>query len=257
MTMDTFSADDSQLPGIISTPGVEEVTDRQRIVSLIEGLRLQRGLVCVQFGHSPVRFNSALLKIDAENQVAYLDELTPPSGHHRLRVGNQLRLSGIVHGVPLSGTVTVKDIGDHRGTAFYRVSLPELIEYRQKRSYYRVHIPRALNLSLTLCKANEEDTPHARTGRITDLSLGGVGVCLPETTLFTTYDAVTILELILPEDHPTLTCDGQIRWNKVRRKEKQVNLGIRFADLAPEQAETLKRVLIELQREELRKRLKG
>lgn len=118
-TMDTLPADDSQLPGIISTPGIEEVTDAQRIVSLMEGLRLQRGLVCIQFGHSPVRFNSALLKIDAENQAAYLDELTPPSGHQRLRIGNQLRLSGIVHGVPLSGTVTVKDIGDHRGTRLF------------------------------------------------------------------------------------------------------------------------------------------
>lgn len=237
---------------ILSRPGVEHITQRERLVSLLENLRLERSLLSVQIDQRPVRYNSAVLKVDAVNGALLLDELTPADGHQRIQVGSKLRVIGSCRGVPVTFRTHVEAKRELKNVGFYQVALPDAVDYRQRRAYFRAHAPRVLQLQVVL---QSETGDFIGQGRILNLSLGGFGALFAENIAIQALDRVLIEPLQLPED-TELTGTAQIRWLQLLRAEKQVRIGVRLDRLVPEQERLLRHTLIALQREEIRRQVR-
>ena len=86
------------------------------------------------------------------------------------------------------------------------MKLPEIIEYRQRRLNYRVHIPVTLQLSVTI----ENRKGNKIKGSLRDLSYGGVGIIIlaNKTLIQTGEEHECIIEL---PDGEKICCTAELR----------------------------------------------
>lgn len=229
--------------------GTERVTDRQRLIGLLEGMRAGRVLLSARVDDREATFNTALLKLDPEIGAIYLDELSPKKGHDAIHTGSTLRLVGVFNGVPTHFTTLVLGIGVQKGIAFYRATLPERLDYQQRRVSYRAYVGRGLNLSVRLVA---DDGPQL-SGRLLDISQGGFAVHLPRGSPVQVLDMFRIEALELPGQEP-ISCTAQIRYTLQEPVEHVLRAGARFADMHPRDRRALVRAILAIEREQIRRR---
>ena len=232
--------------------GTERVTDRQRLVGLLEGMRASRVLLSARVDEREATYNTALLKLDPGIGAIYLDELSPKKGHEAIRTGSTLRLVGVFNGVPTHFTTLVLGIGIKKGIAFYRAAFPEGLDYQQRRVSYRAYVGRALNLLVNLVAEDGREM----TGRLLDISQGGLGVHLPRGSSVRVLDMFRIEALELPGQDP-ISCTAQIRYTLQEPVEHVLRAGARFVDMHPRDRRALVRAILAIEREQIRRSAAG
>lgn len=230
-------------------PGLELITDPARVQHMLQGLLEGRCLLSARLDEGETWYNTTLLDVDPAAGVVLLDELSPRRGHQQVRVGLELRVLGVLNGVPTRFTARVLDVAVQDGIAFYRVALPSRIEYQQRRAFFRAYVPRSLELKVRLLTSDQIPL----TARLVDLSLGGLGMFLPQNSPLFPLDVVTIERLDLPEGQ-SVSCTAEIRYTQPEYGQKLIRAGGRFIGLEGQDARTLLRAILSLEREQIRKR---
>lgn len=226
----------------------EEVTDRRRIVGLLQGLRTSRSLLSARITGVSDWCNTAVIKADGDTGYVYLDELTPPEAHRLVRPGTQMRIVGVLNGVPLHFSVQIDDKGVYNDIAYYRAPLPDVVDYQQRRALFRAAVPRQFNLKVDAM--TQDNLPVS--GRLVDVSLGGFGAVIPTFPELKPLDSMTITRLELP-DQQVITGNAQVRYVNDDASENFIRIGALFIDLQPQCQRTLHRSILALEREHLRK----
>ncbi len=234
---------------------IEQVTEPARLLGLLKNLQSKRTLLSVRIDDQSQYYTTALLKVDPQRELMYIDELVPRSGHERLQIGSKLHIVGLLDGVPTGFTTRVVSTDQQKGIAFYRVELPEKIDYQQKREFFRVYI--GLGLTLRVRLTRDEDSAIL-SGRLLDISLGGFGALLPYNDKLKELDFVTVNALDLP-DKQVISCKAQIRHIKPSpmRTDHSLHIGAHFNPLASRAEQTLFQAILTLQRAQIRKQSKA
>ena len=149
---------------------VEKITAPARIKTVLKRLLQARSLLTVSLSQVSDSYNSILLSLGPDDGSMMLDELTPAAGHtHLLRV-RTLHIQAQLRGVEISFSSDLIEAGAKDGMALYRVSLPSVLNYAQRRANYRAHVGMATVVPVTF-------TTQAGLkigGHLCDISAGGL-----------------------------------------------------------------------------------
>ena len=228
----------------------ERLTDPARIRSVLNGLRDNRALLSARADHGGDYFNTTLLKVDPDGGCLYLDELSPRDGHEALATGDTLHVYGVFKGVPAHFACMVDHIDEQNDIAFYRAPLPAVMDYQQRRAHFRAYV--GMGVDATLDLRLQEGTPVE--GRLQDISLGGFGALLPPDSAVKPLDSITVETLQIP-GREAITCTAQIR--NTYSSQGRIRIGARFTNLASRAERELLRMILELEREQIRRQTRA
>ena len=227
--------------------GSEKVTNRFRVIDILNRLKDARSLVSVTIADSAEPYNSAILQVATDPDYLVLDELTPQQGHDRLLEKRTLRAFARLDGVEIRFAAELAEAGSDNGIAFYRLPLPRELDYAQKRSAFRAQVGMGLDVPIQL----SDDRGNRVEGRLSDLSVGGLGGVLPPDVR---VDKGTVLTCLMElPGVGRFTCPMEVRFAKVKPDPERLRIGGRFVDLTMGQERALQRSVNFLQRELLRK----
>jgi c-di-GMP-binding flagellar brake protein YcgR len=228
------------------------VVDGQHRLYLLRQLVDNHALVTVRLDGNADAYNSAVLAVDREAGQVDLDELTPARGHQQVQLGTVLDVRARVGGVPLRFRGAVATVGHTDGIAFYRLPFPEEVDYRQQRAHFRAHVGRSQIIGVNLESATGTSIP----GELHDVSTGGMAVRLSsgDRVILEGDGRFMTCYLEFP-DGERMECRFEARHLKHLRSSGQV-LGGQFVDLTPHDRTLLRRLVSEVQRDMLRKRIR-
>ena len=226
------------------------IRDPQIITSLLRRIVEQRALLRVTVPGGRASYNSAILRMDPEQDLLILDELNPRRGHERLLKVGRLQASAQVQGIETRFSGGLEEVGDASGIAFYRLRFPKEVLYLQRRASFRVRIAMATPLAAVL-----ERDGDALRGRVIDLSEGGIGVEFSQHVIVHPGEIVAC-RMRLP-DGQQMGCKLEIRHVMAFQEQSKVRIGGRFVELDPQRRRMLARLTANLQRALIRKQPSG
>lgn len=152
------------------TAQAEEIADPARIVSLLRRMQQARTLLIVSFPQVSECFNSSLLSIQPQHGSMVLDELTPPTGHaHLLRLRTP-HIQARLRGVDINFSTELLEAGVKAGIAYYRIALPSMLAYAQRRANFRARLGAGRRVPVTL----ETEQGQILKGYLCDISASGL-----------------------------------------------------------------------------------
>ena len=231
-----------------SLPDSEQITDPVRVGRLLERIAKQHTLLTVEIpGHQEL-YTSSIVGVDGT--CVLLDELLPPTGHQLLLAERTLQVTGKVDGIEVRFVSTLERVEKADNMLTCHMNLPARIEYRQRRSAYRAHIP--LTQSLRVIINNIDGT--AIEGELHDLSHGGAGMLFPKGPPVVVRDLFYECAIELPTG-AWLYCEVELCYSKSIQSRNQQLIGARLKKLSPAQARLVGQCISELERELARKRM--
>lgn len=228
----------------------DTIRDPQVITGLLRRILEQRALLRVTLPGVRGSFNSAILRLDPEQDLLLLDELNPQRGHDRLLEVRSLTAGAQVQGVETRFSGAIEEVGSKNGIAFYRLAFPKEVLYLQRRTSFRVKVGMATPIAAVFDRADGRQM----RGRITDLSEGGLGV---EFTQHVTLQPGEIMpcQMRLP-DGQQLGFRLEIR-HAADGDASNIRAGGKFVELHPQRRKVLARLVANLQRDLIRKLTRG
>ncbi|MBI5461098.1 MAG: flagellar brake protein [Gammaproteobacteria bacterium] len=230
----------------------ERITHPPQIAGLLRRVRDQRVLLSVQVpGHEGL-FNSMLLDVNPERDFILLDELGPRSGHEFACQARQLRVRCQCQGVELSFTCAIEIGQSQRGISFYRAPLPEAINYLQRRINFRVRV----GLNLTVPVHLPLEGASILNGELSDLSLGGLGANISTNIKLSHGQIIDTCSIHLPKGE-SIQAELEIRFARHDAQRQVQHIGAAFRHLQPQQEQTLRKFVAQLEREMLRRKARS
>jgi c-di-GMP-binding flagellar brake protein YcgR len=218
----------------------QRITHPGQIAAILRRFLEELTLLSVRFPGEVEIFNSAVLRVDPEENCLYLDELNPRPGHDRVEPGIELQVEGRLQGVETHFIVSVTDIRVENGIYLYRTVLPTYIIHRQRREDHRVPVRLTLQGGISL--TSQENPIRAR---LSDLSAGGFGGVVTDGSALEEgmeYDCAIQLG-----ENEIIDCKVEIRFTGIDRKGHQ-RFGAMFVDLSQQKRRRIERLVMELER---------
>lgn len=231
----------------------EKVTHVPQIIGLLRRIRDQRVLLSVRIpGHDAV-FNSLLLEVDPERNFILLDELNPRAGHELAGQVRELRVHCQCQGVELGFHCKIEVGQGQSGISYYRATLPEYINYLQRRGNYRVRVGMSMSVPVHLPL---EAAPTQLEGQLFDLSMSGLGANLGLQTKLTRGQIIESCSIHLPKEE-SLQVELEIRFVRIDEQHHSQRIGASFRNLEAQQSNRLRRFVTQLEREMLRRKARS
>jgi c-di-GMP-binding flagellar brake protein YcgR len=242
-------AEPSPLPSHY-TGKTEKITDPVRIAALLERLRKSRSLLAIEPDASGETFHSALLEIHPKRGYFVLDELYPKSGHDRLLATRRFKARARLDGVELSFIAFVESVGRSEGAGFYRVVLPGVLNYYQRRRHYRAKVGFSRHIPVTITLPDETKIE----GRLRDISVGGIGATFPASFPESLAGTERVLDcrLVLPSN-TEIRCRLAVCFVNHSVQDNSRVVGARFVELGAAQQKIVAEFVAALDRELVKK----
>lgn len=227
----------------------EKITDPAQIARLLKRLMESRALLAATIPGVNAIYNSVILGVLPEEGYLLLDELNPEDGHKHVINAAKFHCFTRHRGVEIHFASHVLEVGQEAQGAFYRVAFPETVDYKQRRQSYRVRIWLSQNVSVTI----ENDEAQRLTGRVYDISAGGLGAYVDRNTRFSVGQVLPSCTIQLP-DNKQISSAIEIRYAKLDEQTGELRIGARFLNLSRTERNTIGKFIAALEREMLRKR---
>ena len=227
---------------------IETATTEQSIFRILERLRETRALLTVSLPGHDSHFTSAILEVNCDRHRLFLDELMPSEGQGLMSVTTRLNVCGRLHGLLTRFSSSVAHIEQRAGIAYNGLLFPDLIEYEQKRSAYRVHIGLAHLVPVKL----DGFRGGPVTGQLRNLSVTGLGAVFPANAQISAGTVVPSCQLQLATGKP-FTCALDIRFARPDRANRELYIGGHFINVSPVQERAIQRAVCTFERKLLRK----
>ncbi|MDR9467729.1 flagellar regulator YcgR PilZN domain-containing protein [Marinospirillum sp.] len=228
------------------------VTDPSEIASLLSMLHRQHASITINFRGQSQHYASMILDVDRKQQVFYLDEFNPPSGHKRALAGEIFSVRATTSGLSIffNHCQLISVIEEEDG-AIYKVALPKVVRHDQKREAYRARVLASMRAPISLLSYEREEPI---SGRLIDLSNGGCNlVCeQPVEPPFRNLEIFEELTLDVEDFERTVTVAAEARRISYDEKKKVTHCGLRFINVDGATQAEIDRLVMFLQREALR-----
>ena len=236
------------------SPEIERISFAPQIASLLRRLQESRSLLSVTVSGSDELYNSAVVEVDSGLDYVLLDELTPSDGHERLLRSRSLHAHARLRGIDISFAGTLQEAGVRDGIAFYRLPLPSLVNYRQRRANFRAHVGMGIPVPVALGGRHAAELD----GTLCDISTGGIGAMLRSGRTTDLHEGVVLdhCSISLPIGRE-ISCALEIRYVSHDERRHALRIGGRYVDLDRSQEKIVEHFVAALERELLRKKPKG
>lgn len=227
----------------------ETMESIEAIISTLEMLRIGRSPISVSPLQTKELFTSYILKI-SDNQIL-IDQLIPEHGNSLLQPGKpvdiQITHKGITY---LFRSEHLLQSTDHQRFPYHEITLPAYVQYREKRSSLRIHLKLAESPAVKILAAD---------GKIYQALLEDISTTGASIRLKGNHSSVKINDTIdckiLLDDLGPLNGKAIIRQLKCLAKTNEAIAGIEFSELPIPTIRKLHKVLMKLQRRNIRTNL--
>ena len=83
-------------------------------------------------------YGSTIIEINEDENYLVIDELYPEEGHAKIEVGTKLSFNTQYAGAFVNFVGTINAISENEKAAYYKIGMPEEVEYLQRRNTYRI-----------------------------------------------------------------------------------------------------------------------
>ncbi len=152
---------------------MERFTNSVRIKELLKRLFERHAILTISINDDQAqKFTSAVIKVSADKDAFYLDELKPDHGHQRLENCPKISIKTQLEGINIAFDANIDSVGKHNGIPYYRLGIPKHVDYHQRRASVRIAMSAAHPLPAVL----ESTAGEVLEGTVADLSLGGMRI---------------------------------------------------------------------------------
>jgi len=181
-----------------TSDNTEIISDRQLIIQILHKIvREQRQMEASIAGYHE-KFNTAILGINPKTNLLAVDAIRSKAVHEFLLKNKKLHLSGNRDGSELECDLTLISVTRHDDTTYYKMEIPKVVIYTQRRLDYRVPLTNQSQFSGHL----ELEQNKLITGYAADLSLHGLGVIFKIPKSIGIGNKIIACTLQLPNDDP-------------------------------------------------------
>ena len=227
----------------------EKITDPVRMAGVFRNLATNRALLSVTPADSNQAFNTALVQMDPQRGLLWIDEIGPPRAHERILEKRRFRVEASLNGVNVRFNVELRSAGRPEDDACYVVPFPLTLDYYQRRAHYRAKVRQARSVPVLFRMARAQPI----SGRLRDISIGGLKATFsdPLVTLVGPGTRVQDCEIALPSD-AHIESELEIRFISRRSQQGSQIVGARFLNLDRRLEQSIARFVAELDRENLK-----
>lgn len=223
------------------------ITASHEIRSLLGRLIKERVPITVMLPGREGFFSSVLLELDRDSNTLVADELLPARGHASMLPGIELRVLCRLDGIELRFRSKVLAVSAAQPGATYRLSVPEGLDYLQRRQVFRVPVSPALAIPVELGSNGTR-----LKGTLVDISHTGLRVALRGQRELPPAELLSC-QVGLPPG--SISAEVEPRHSEPdRRGLGMVYVGLRFIELSREQLRLISRFTANMQRDQLRAR---
>lgn len=137
---------------------------------LLKKIYAKHSLLSVTIESSDEFYGSTIIEINNDENYLVIDELYPEDGHVKIKTGTQLSFNTQYSGAFVNFKGTIEAIGKNDKAAYYKINIPEELEYHQRRNTYR--IATSVNEVIPVNLVNEDEV--LIKAELRDLSHGGL-----------------------------------------------------------------------------------
>ena len=213
------------------------------IAQILTRILDQHGLVTVHVDGTAGSYASLLLAVDLSAGTLMFDELHPREGDRNVGTGVRLLVSARLDGSRIEFACTVRGSVSFRGAPAWRSTLPQHIDYFERRGSYRLSVPTAMPLQPVTFDSAEGPLK----ARLVDISRRGMATLLNPLVDASVGLAVPCTLRLLDN---TVKIDGQIRSSVLHQNHLRV--GVMFPNMTPSQRSNLEASIARLERNLLR-----
>jgi c-di-GMP-binding flagellar brake protein YcgR len=231
----------------------EKITHPGQIAGLVSRMHEERAHLNVTIPGTRGIYNTAVVRVNPASGHFFMDELHPSDGHDHFLHAKKLLAFTRLKGVELSFACHLGNVTVENGLSLYEIPLPDLINYRQRRAAYRVHVGAGLAVPVVL---RDRDMQRLE-GLLCDISAGGIGAKIKGKHAAAAEEGMIIpeCEIQLPSGD-TIACALEVRFISPPDAQGNVRIGGKFRALDKSQEKIVERFVVALERELLRKRPK-
>ncbi len=225
---------------------MEKLSDKTHIRAFFQRLLAKRALLTVFINGRKEPYTSAVIEVD-DNDNFILDELTPEAGNMFLKENPVIQLKAQLDGVSIKCHAKINEFGMDNNIAFYKLAIPDEIDYRQRRQAVRIRLSGTRPLPVTLNSKKGESFK----GDIDDISIGGIRVRFKQSLSANLENGQHLnCSFLLPPDNELIfSCDLVIRVIKHDKDQFGPSfLGGEFMDMSISLDRMLRRSIMSLQR---------
>lgn len=221
------------------------ITSRTQITRLLSHLQDLQCPVTIEIKDLP-RQRRQILAINPDASYLMLD-LKIPKGRPFPASGQPVRLTAEFHGEEAVWATRVLESADMAGKALLRIHLPQSIDYRRRRAFYRVLLDTETRIPVTLIGEENGNV----CGSLEDISPGGLATRIPGEGDGSQIRAELCL-VQLPGDE---VFHSELEITNTRNVgNDSVRVGARFHRTNDAQLRKLERFIRQIEREQLQKR---
>jgi len=147
-----------------------KLTSADDIQHLFKKISQKHALLSVQFDSFDEYYGSTIIEINNKENYLVIDELYPKQGHEKIKSGSHLNFNTQYQGAFVNFSATIEAIGENEKAAYYKIGIPEEVEYHQRRNTYRI----ATSISEPIAVTLVDEGDIMIKGELRDISHGGL-----------------------------------------------------------------------------------
>jgi len=225
---------------------LETIESEETIASTLEALIDSRCMLSVSPSGTKDFFTSFILKIDGNS--LYIDQVMPLSGNELFKPGENINVR-ISH-KSISYRFLSEHIGysiDKAGFHCHQITLPSRIDYLEKRSGYRIQLKLAESQPIRIaippqgfCEATLENISQS-------------GACIRIRGNHVPFETCNVIDcnIQIAQSSP-LNCKAVIKHYQYSTKKNETKAGVEFCQLSFPAEKQLHKLLMKLQRHNIR-----
>lgn len=224
-----------------------EVRTAIEILSLLKNIQQRHDPLSITFTDRAQRFQSYIVKIDADSQHLWIDEMMPRDGDRYMAIGEPFRLETWVEGVHIRWHCPGAEAVMLDETPAYRAALPQELSYHQKRGAFRAAIRRSQDIGIGIAHAK---SAVSLTGSVMDISATGCKARVPGdcSHMLAPGDEFAASYLQLPDNRRSMV-NLEVRHVSYAAAIDETQVGLRFKQPNPLIQRQIDRFVNLLQRE--------
>jgi flagellar brake protein len=147
-----------------------KLTGNDDICHLLKKIHAKHSLLSITIDSTDEFYGSTIIEINVDENYLVFDELYPEEGHEKIEIGTHLICNTQYSGAFVNFTGTINAIAENEKAAYYKIAMPEEVEYHQRRNTYR--IATCINDPIQVNLVNENEI--LIKAELRDLSHGGL-----------------------------------------------------------------------------------
>lgn len=215
------------------------------ISHLLKKIHLKHTLLTINIESSDECYGSTILEINNDNNYLVIDELHPEKGHSKIEIGTSISFNTYYEGAFVYFVAFVEAIGDNQKAAYYKIGMPDEVQYHQRRNTYRITTSISEPVSVNL--VNEDEV--LIKAELRDVSHGGV--CLrvnPASHISINSGDIIPTCLIQVSEERKILSSLNVCHVEVIKETGSLRIGAEFSDMSAFDQRELEHFIVALER---------